>query len=389
MNIFFLIVCFKNVWCFSYLWIFQKLVEKLIVWFKFGFIVDVVGIDGEFIGRGFYNGYLCIVVCIFEIDQNVLVDVGWFLCKIVQVVLLCCEVLKFDVVFDVWCVVYSEGDGLFGLVVDCYGDLVVVEFFVVGMFCYCEWIYDVLCEQFFGCCFYSFVDEYVQKQESFDFYGNIIIEVLVIIEYGIKFCVDLVGVYKIGFFVDQCENCEWLSQQVEGKSVFDLCCNIGGFVVYVVVCGVFEVIGIDIDEDVIQIVKGNLCLNNVCLKFIQFDIFLWLCDVVNRGEQYDVVILDLVKMICDCDQVIIVLKKYLDMNKLVLGVVKLGGLFVIFLCIGLVVEDQFFDMLCWVVYFFGCMIQILKVVGVGLDYLFMVYVQELCYLKVVFCCVVD
>jgi 23S rRNA G2069 N7-methylase RlmK/C1962 C5-methylase RlmI len=54
-------------------------------------------------------------------------------------------------VSDAWRVVHSEGDGLSGLVVDRYGDLVVVEFFAAGMFRHREWIYDALREQFPGC----------------------------------------------------------------------------------------------------------------------------------------------------------------------------------------------------------------------------------------------
>jgi 23S rRNA (cytosine1962-C5)-methyltransferase len=54
----------------------------------------------------------------------------------------------------------------------------------------------------------------------------------VITEYGIKFRADPAGAHKTGFFADQRENREWLSQQVEGKSVLDLCCNTGGFAVY-------------------------------------------------------------------------------------------------------------------------------------------------------------
>ena len=148
-------------------------------------------------------------------------------------------------------------------------------------------------------------------------------------------------------------------------------------------------VGIDIDEDVIQIAKGNSRLNNVRPKFIQSDIFPWLRDAANRGEQYDVVILDPAKMTRDRDQVINALKKYLDMNKLALGVVKPGGLFATFSCTGLVAEDQFLDMLRRAAYFSGRTLQILKVAGAGADHPFMAHVQESRYLKAVFCRVVD
>jgi len=383
------VVRLKNAWRSSHPWIFQKLVEKPTVRPKPGSLIDVVGVDGEFIGRGFYNGHSRIAVRILETDPQIPLDAGWFSRKIAQAVSLRREVLKLDAVSDAWRVVHSEGDGLSGLVVDRYGDLVVVEFFAAGMFRHREWIYDALREQFPGCRFHSFADEHVQKQESFDFHGNTTTEASVITEYGIKVRADPAGAHKTGFFADQRENREWLSQQVEGKSVLDLCCNTGGFAVYAAARGASEVVGIDIDEDVIQIAKGNSRLNNVRPKFVQSDIFPWLRDAANRGEQYDVVILDPAKMTRDRDQVITALKKYLDMNKLALGVVKPGGLFATFSCTGLVAEDQFLDMLRRAAYFSGRTIQILKVAGAGPDHPFMAHVQESRYLKAVFCRVVD
>jgi 23S rRNA (cytosine1962-C5)-methyltransferase len=108
-----------------------------------------------------------------------------------------------------------------------------------------------------------------------------------------------------------------------------------------------------------------------------------------RGEQYDVVILDPAKMTRDRDQVITALKKYLDMNKLALGVVKPGGLFATFSCTGLVAEDQFLDMLRRAAYYAGRTIQVLKVAGAGPDHPFLANVPESRYLKAVFCRVLD
>ena len=61
---------------------------------------------------------------------------------------------------------------------------------------------------------------------------------------------------------------------MEGKSVLDLCCNTGGFAVYAAARGASEVLGVDIDQDVIAIAKGNARLNNVKPKFVQADILL-------------------------------------------------------------------------------------------------------------------
>ena len=379
----------KNAWKSSHPWIFQRLVEKPAQRPKPGSIVDVVGVDGEWIGRGFYNGHSRIAVRVLETDRRVPVDAGWFSRKIAAAVELRRDVLGLDAVSDAWRVVHSEGDGISGLVVDRYADLLVVEFFSAGAFRHREWIFEALREQFPGCRFHAFADEHVQKQESFDFRGTEPAAPAIITEHGVKFRADPAGAHKTGFFADQRENRQWLSQHVEGRRVLDLCCNTGGFAVYSAVRGASEVVGVDIDADVIEIAKGNAKLNGVRPRFVQADIFPWLRDASNAGEQFDVVILDPAKMTRDREQVIPALKKYLDMNKLALGVVKPGGLFATFSCTGLVSEEQFLDMLRRAAFYSNRTVQVLKVSGAGPDHPFLAQVQESRYLKAVFCRVLD
>ena len=379
------VVRLKNAWNSTHPWIFQRLVEKPAQRPKPGSIVDVVGVDGVWIGRGFYNGHSRIALRMLENDPDVEVDAGWFARKIGEAVRLRREFLKLDEVSNAWRVVHSEGDGISGLVVDRYDDLIVVEFFSAGAYRHREWIFNALREHFPGCRFHSFADEHVQKQESFDYRDTQGTEPAVITEYGVKFRADPAGAHKTGFFADQRENREWLSHLCTDKRVLDLCCNTGGFGVYAKVRGAEEVVGVDIDEDVISIAKGNAKLNDVKLKFVQADIFPWLRDAGNAKDLYDVVILDPAKMTRDREQVIAALKKYLDMNKLALGVVKPGGLFATFSCTGLVSEQEFLDMLRRAAYFSGRTIQILKLSGAGADHPFMAHVQESRYLKAVFC----
>ena len=384
------VIRLRNAWRSAHPWIFQKLVDKPVQRPKPGSIVDIVGVDGEWVGRGFYNGHSRIAVRILETDPAVQVDAAWFARKIAAAVSLRRGLLQLDDVSDAWRVVHSEGDGLSGLVVDRYADLLVVEFFSAGMFRHREWIYEALRAQFPGCRFHSFADEHVQKQESFDFRGSEPAAPAIITEHGIRFRADPAGAHKTGFFADQRENRQWLSRHVEGKRVLDLCCNTGGFGVYAAVRGAAEVTGIDIDEDVLEIARGNAKLNlpfvsGVKPRFVQADIFPWLRDAAARGDRYDVVILDPAKMTRDRDQVIPALKKYLDMNKLALGVVAPGGLFATFSCTGLVSEDEFLGMLRRAAFYGGREVQVLKVSGAGADHPFLAHAPESRYLKAVFC----
>lgn len=388
------VVRLKNAWKSSHPWIFQKLVGKPAQRPKPGSIVDVVGVDGDWIGRGFYNGHSRIALRMLEADPDVGVDAAWFARKIAAAVSLRREVLRLDGVSDAWRVVHSEGDGLSGLVVDRYADLLVVEYFSAGMFRHREWIYDALRQAFPGCRFHAFADEHVQKQESFDFRGTEPAAPAVITEHGIRFRADPAGAHKTGFFADQRDNREWLAHRCNGARVLDLCCNTGGFGIYAAARDATEVIGIDIDEDVLDIARGNAKLNGLQdkggrIRFVQADIFPWLRDAANNGERFDVVILDPAKMTRDREQVIPALKKYLDMNKLALGVVKPGGLFATFSCTGLVSEEQFLDMLRRAAFYANRTIQILKVSGAGPDHPFLASVPESRYLKAAFRRVLD
>lgn len=383
------VIRLKNAWNSTHPWIFQRLVEKPAQRPKPGSLVDVVGVDGTWIGRGFYNGHSRIALRMLENDPEVAVDADWFVRKIGQAVHLRREILKLDEVSNAWRVFHSEGDGISGLVVDRYDDLLVVAFFSAGAWRHRAIIFDALREHFPGCRFHSFADEHVQKQESFDYKDTLGTAPADVSEYGVQFRADPAGAHKTGFFADQRENREWLSHRCEGKRVLDLCCNTGGFGVYAAVRGATEVVAIDLDPAVIEIAKENAHRNHVKPRFVQADVFPWLRDAALNGERFDVVILDPAKMTRDREQVINALKKYLDMNKLALGVVKPGGLFATFSCTGLVSEEQFLDMLRRAAFYAGRSVQILKVAGAGADHPWLAQVPESRYLKAVFCRVLD
>jgi len=379
----------KNAWRSNHPWIFQRLVEKPVQRPKPGSLVDVIGVDGEWLGRGFYNGHSRIALRLLETDPDVAVDAAWFARKIAAAIGLRRELLDLDAVSNAWRVFHSEGDGISGLVVDRYADLLVVEFFSAGAFRHREWIFQALRAEFPGCRLHWFADAHVQKQESFDCHATPGTEPAIITEYGVKFRADPAGAHKTGFFADQRENRYWLGQRAKDKRVLDLCCNTGGFAICAAAGGAAEVTGIDIDATVIDIAKANARLNHVRPRFIQADLFPWLREAAVRGERFDVVVLDPAKMTRDREQVIPALKKYLDMNKLALGVLAPGGLFATFSCTGLISEEQFLDMLRRAAFFAGRTLQIIKIAGAGADHPFLAHVPESRYLKAVFCRVVD
>jgi 23S rRNA (cytosine1962-C5)-methyltransferase len=368
-------------------WIFQKMVEKPVDRPKPGSVVEIIDREGNFAGRGFYNGHSRIALRVLTADPGEPIDEAFFGRKIAEAVSLRRDLLKLDRVTDAYRLIHSEGDGLSGLVVDRFADTVVIEYFSAGMFRQRDLIRRALLEHFPGANVYAFAEEHVQKQESFDFARPSTPEPTVIHEHGVRFHAAPGTKHKTGFFADQRDNRKTLSEFCDGARVLDLCCNSGGFGIYAkTIGGAGEVVGVDLDEEILGVAERNAKLNKSRVRFVQADIFAWLRDVaVNNRDQYDVVVLDPAKMTRDREQVIPALKKYLDMNKLALAAVKPGGIFLTCSCTGLVSEEQFLDMLRRAAFYANRKVQVLKVTGAGPDHPFLANVPESRYLKAVFC----
>jgi 23S rRNA (cytosine1962-C5)-methyltransferase len=370
----------------SHPWIFQKMVEKPSFRVPPGTVVDILDREGQWVGRGFYNGHSRISLRVLTMDANERIDDAFFARKIAQAVALRRDWLDLDSVSDAYRLVHSEGDGLSGLVVDRFGSTIVMEFFAAGMYRFRSAIESALASHYPGSRFYWFAEEHVQKQESFDCRAPEPPPPGVIAEHGVRFRVAPGSKHKTGFFVDQRDNRRRLASFCKGKRVLDLCCNTGGFAVYAkVLGGADEVVGVDLDEQALALARQNAGLNQTRIRFVQADLFAWLRDILATGQRFDVVVLDPAKQTRDREEIGYALKRYLDMNRLAMQVVAPGGVFLTCSCTGLVSEYDFLDTIRRAAWQAGRAAQVLNVSGAGSDHPFFLHAPEGRYLKAVFC----
>ncbi len=366
-------------------WVWSAQVHKPETRLPPGSVVDVVDAKGRFIGRGFWNGHARIALRLLTTDPSENIDANWIAARIDNAVALRQELLQLDRVSDAWRVVHSEGDGLSGLVVDRYADILVIEYFAAGMWRFREAIHNALLRHFPGARLYWFAESHVQKQESFDCRSPDAPEPVEVHEHGLRFHAAPGYGHKTGFFADQRENRHHFARLAKGHRVLDLCCNAGGFAVHALAAGASEAVGVDMDAGILEIARANAAANDVPAVFEQADIFDWLRNAVTRGEKYDAVILDPAKLTRDRSKVMDALKKYFAMNRLALDVIPPGGLLLTCSCTGLVSEADFLEMLRRVALNAGREIQVLHVAGAGADHPFRSDVPEGRYLKAVFC----
>jgi 23S rRNA (cytosine1962-C5)-methyltransferase len=367
-------------------WIFQKMVEKPATRLPPGSVVDILDRDGQWVGRGLYNGHSRIALRVLTSDPAETIDNGFFARRIAQAVALRRGWLGLDAVSNAYRLVHSEGDGLSGLVVDRFGSLIVMEFFAAGMYRFRPAIESALASHFPDSRFYWFSEEHMQKQESFDCRAPEAPAADVISEHGVRFRVAPGSKHKTGFFLDQRDNRRRLASFCKGKRILDLCCNTGGFAVYAKALGeADEVVGIDLDEQALALARQNAGLNQTRVRFVQADLFPWLRDIIASGQRFDVVVLDPAKQTRDREEVAYALKRYLDMNRLALQAVAPGGIFLTCSCTGLVSEADFLDTIRRAAWQAGRAVQVLSMAGAGADHPFLVHVPEGRYLKAVFC----
>jgi 23S rRNA (cytosine1962-C5)-methyltransferase len=351
-----------------------------------GSVVDIVDRDGQWVGRGFYNGHSRIALRVLTSDANEPIDLAFFSRRLQQAIGLRRERLTLDACTDAYRLVHSEGDGLSGLVVDRLGETLVLEFFAAGMYRFRPVIQEILGSAYPASRFYWFAEEHVQKQESFDCRSPEPPPPSVIVEHGLRFRVAPGSKHKTGFFLDQRDNRRQLANFCVGQRMLDLCCNSGGFSVYAKTKGgAAEVTGIDLDEEALALARQNANLNQARIRFVQADIFPWLRDTIANGDRFDIVVLDPSKQTRDRESLDFALKRYLDMNRLALQAVAGGGVFLTCSCTGLVSEEAFLDTVRRAAWQAGRTLQVLQVSGAAADHPFLIHVPEGRYLKAVFC----
>src|SRR5436190_21435950 len=102
----------------SHPWVFQKMIEWPAERIPPGMVVDVEDRDGQWVGRGFFNGHSRIALRILTAQREQAIDAPFVAERIRQAVSLRREALKLDDMTDAYRVIHSEGDNLSGLVVD-------------------------------------------------------------------------------------------------------------------------------------------------------------------------------------------------------------------------------------------------------------------------------
>lgn len=314
-----------------------------------GDLVEIVNPAGATQGFGLFNPKAEIAIRLLRTGMNP-PDEAWWSQRLEAAVDLRRNFLKLDAVTNAYRVIHAEADGLPGLVVDKFGDVLVAECYSLGMYQRAEAILTMLepmCDTKYGVMRVAPNSEDHEGFTAAPTGSEGLPPKAVVTEFDTQFRVDFAAGHKTGFYCDQRDNRKQLASFCAGKSVLDLCSYTGGFAIQAMKLGkAAEVTGVELDEGAATLARENAKLNRVKLSIVQADAFAYIRDMLRNGRKYDVVILDPPKLIRSREEIEEGRRKYYDFNRLAMQLVAPDGLLLTCSCSGLLDQAEFSKIVC-------------------------------------------
>ncbi len=331
-------------------WVFDNEIDSIMGRFKNGSVVAVRDFDGYPMGCGYINQNSKIRIRLLSrnIEENI--DEAFFLRKVSAAWNYRKEVMGEDI--NSCRVIFGEADSLPGITIDKYEDVLVVECLTLGMEAFKETIVNVLKDvlRADGIVIrgvYERSEAPERKKEGLmpqkGFIGESFETRFEIRENGITYLIDVENGQKTGFFLDQKYNRRAIAKLCRGKRVLDCFTHMGTFALNAGSMGAREVLGLDISEFAVSQARENAQRNNLSdiVTFREADVLSYLPELVARGEQYDVVILDPPAFTKAKDATKAAVKGYRQINIQGMKLVRPGGFLATCTCSHFMTQELF------------------------------------------------
>lgn len=275
-------------------WVFSGAVARAEGDLSPGEIGEVYSGDGKFLGIGQFNPRSQIILRLLTRRREVL-DSSFFRGRLLQADALREKELRAKT--NGYRAINAEGDFLPGLIVDRYGETLVLQCLTAGMERLKGLFIDLLIRHFGPKSIYERSDVSSRREEGLPeakglLYGEEILDPVEMEEYGCRFRVDVKEGQKTGFYLDQRENRFSLQKVSHGKKILDCFCYSGGFSIHAGLGGAKEITMVDSSEEALERAKDHFALNHlkgISPHLIRGDAF----EVMRSLEpDYDIVVLD-------------------------------------------------------------------------------------------------
>lgn len=376
----------------GHLWIFSGALQQQPRWIEPGGLVDVKSATGQFVARGYYNPETDIAIRILTHDIHEAIDLDFFRRRIRSAVAL-------RQVFDpdktnTYRLINAEGDGLPGLIVDRFAEILVVQMHTLGMDRLRPLIIEALTHETGVHGILLRNDSQSRRREGLEVEepsvvaGGVPTQVA-IRENGVLFLVDPWEGQKTGFFLDQRDKREALRKYARAKHVLNCFSYTGAFSVYAALTGSeTHVTSVDVSEPAVEKAREHFIMNGLDPNQHQFliaDVFDFLEEAQSNGVLFDVVVLDPPAFARTQSARAQALKAYRRLNTLGMQVLRPGGILLSCSCSGVIGMDDVLGTLSQAAQRLSRTVQLLETYTHGVDHPINLAMPETAYLKAVFC----
>jgi len=323
-----------------------------------GDIVRVLDHSGEYLATGYYNPKSQIQVRLLSWEDETITE-AWWREKIAAALFSRTEMEAKRLGGEpvAYRLVNAENDFLPGLIIDYYSGWLVVQALTLYIDQNKEFLSEFLADLIQPKGVFERSDVDVRKREGLKPHVGRLWgleppdRIQIAYDQSTSFWVDVRNGHKTGFYLDQKKNhllLRDLLKQVSSASLLNCFAYTGAFTVMGLQAGSMHTISVDSSRDALELAEANIMLNKLDQRdiktsydLIQADCFVYLRDAVDRGEQYDFVVLDPPKFAHNKQQIDRAARGYKDLNLHALQLIKPGGYLLTFSCSGAISADLF------------------------------------------------
>lgn len=376
-------------------WIFSGAIAEIQGNAVVGDVADVIAHGGEWLARGLIHPDAALSVRLYTRQKDQALDEAFFAERVEKALAFRGQLFgepRAQQDTNAYRLIYSESDGLSGLIVDRYADVLSVQVSSKALVPFLDGILKRVMERTGVSRIHIAADEDSVEREKLDvsaWPGALPPDSppVRIRESGFSFDVDLSSGQKTGFFLDQRMNRRRVASYASGRRVLSAYCYTGGFEIHAAAAGAAKILGVDRSEGALARARENVALNRAetPVEYLKADVPDALRRFRDAGETFDMIILDPPRFVANRAQVEKGLRAYKDINLLAVKLLTPGGILASFSCSGQVTAADFKTMIGWSSVDAGRDVKIIETLSQPPDHPVLAVFPESEYLKGVIC----
>jgi 23S rRNA (cytosine1962-C5)-methyltransferase len=328
-------------------WIFEGAIAHVTGTPPDGAVVDIHSSANTWLARGTWSGASQIRVRVWTWQQGEQINDALIHQRIATATRNR-QQLTADPATTAYRLVFSESDGLPGLVADRYGDYLVVQLSTVGVAVRAQAVVDALAELVQPQGIRERSDAETRAREGLEpanrlLWGQLPDGPIEILEHGQRFLIDLASGHKTGAYLDQRFNRQRVAAYCKGAEVLSCFSYTGGFEIAAAAAGAHQIVAIDSAAEALALAQQNYKRNGIDVPVEQVvgNVFSELRRLRAEERTFDVIVLDPPKFVHNRGQLERASRGYKDINLLAMQLLRPGGILATFSCSGLVSADLF------------------------------------------------